>query len=122
MLRRTLFIVIVVAFFDYPILQFAINQVLSVFYISFLCRENLFEDKKRRLIEVGTEFLCLMAFIILQQFLRNDLKAPANDLLTYMFIAVMALIFILNITYLIIVVIETRKDKKRADERMKRLH
>ena len=96
--------------------------MLSVFYISFLCCDNLFEVKKRRLIEIGTEFLCLIAFIILQQFIRIDLEEPAKDVLSYMFIAVMALIFVCNITYMILVIIESRKDKKRAQARMKRLH
>ena len=37
-------------------------------------------------------------------------------------VTVMALILILNITYMIIIVIESRMDKKRAEARMKRLH
>ena len=66
MLRRVLFIVITVAMFDYPTLQMAAHQVLTLLYIKYLCTDNLFESKRRQRVEVASEFICMIACIFLQ--------------------------------------------------------
>ena len=69
MLRRSMFIVITVIFFDYPMFQMPANQVLSVLYIAYLSQNNLFESKLRMSIEIASEFICLIACVFLQIFL-----------------------------------------------------
>ena len=67
MLRRSIFMAITIFLFDYPILQFAANYFLSMAYIAYLVHQKaLYEDGKRRFVEVFTEFMILTSTVLLQ--------------------------------------------------------
>lgn len=66
MIRRSLFILITVVLFDYPFLQMPINQALSLAYIRYLCKWNLFESRSRFYVEVASEFIGILACVCLQ--------------------------------------------------------
>ena len=64
---------ITIGLFEYPIIQFAVNYALSIAYIAFLAHsKSLFEDKRRRFVEVFTEFMVMFSISLLQQLLRPD--------------------------------------------------
>ena len=66
MYRRSLFIIITVALFDYPQLQMPAHQALSIVYIGYLCKSNLFESRLRQAVEVASEFLCILTCVFMQ--------------------------------------------------------
>ena len=61
----------------------------------------MFEDKRRRFVEVFTEFMVMISTILLQQFLRQDLEDKAKEVLSNMFFAVIAMIVLVNLAYLV---------------------
>ena len=101
MLRRSIFMVITIGLFHYPVLQFSANYALTIPYIAYLAHNKyLFEDGMRRFVEVFTEFMSMVSTILLQQFLRQDLKDEAKELATNMFLIAIGVIVIANFTYL----------------------
>ena len=102
MLRRSIFMAITTGLFQYPVLQFISNYALTIPYIAYLSHSSsFFEDKKRRFVEVSTEFMVMISTILLQQFLRQDLEDEAKSVLSKMFLAVIAMIILVNFAYLV---------------------
>ena len=67
MLRRSIFMAITTGLFQYPILQFVANYALTIPYIAYLAHSSsMFEDKRRRFVEVFTEFMVMASTILLQ--------------------------------------------------------
>ena len=65
MIRRSLFIIIHIALFDYPYFQMPAHQFLSFIYVHYLCHGHLFENKLRLWVEVSSEFICIVACVFL---------------------------------------------------------
>ena len=106
--------------FHYPILQFAANYALSIPYIAYLAHSNsLFEDGKRRFVEVFTEFMVMISTILLQQFLRQDLEDEAKEVITHMFLALIAVIVLVNLAYLVLTLYEQWQEYKKDKARLK---
>ena len=102
MLRRSIFMAITTGLFQYPVLQFISNYALTIPYIAYLSHSSsMFEDKRRRFVEVSTEFMVMISTILLQQFLRKDLEDEAKSVLSKMFLAVIAMIILVNFAYLV---------------------
>ena len=122
MLRRSIFMAISTSLFHYPTLQFAANYALSIPYIAYLAHSNsLFEDGRRRFVEVFTEFMVMISTILLQQFLRQDLEDEAKVVITNMFLAIMAVIVLVNFAYLALTLYEQWKIYKKDEARMKQV-
>ena len=81
----------------------------------------MFEDKRRRFVEVFTEFMVMISTILLQQFLRQDLEDKAKEVLSNMFFAVIAMIVLVNLAYLVSTLYEQWWDYKVDKARQKRV-
>ena len=81
----------------------------------------MFEDKRRQFVEVFTEFMVMVSTILLQQFLRQDLKDEAKEVLSNMFLAIIAMIVLVNFAYLVITLYEQRQESKKEEAREKRV-
>ena len=67
MLRRTLFIAFSIWLGKHPVLQMACHQVSTLLYLVYLSGDNLYASRRYKVIEVGSEFLGLVAAAMLQQ-------------------------------------------------------
>ena len=66
MLRRSIFMAITTGLFHYPVLQFAANYALTIPYIAYLAhKKSMFDDGKRRFVEVFTEFMVMISTTLL---------------------------------------------------------
>ena len=102
MLRRSIFMAITTGLFQYPVLQFISNYALTIPYIAYLSHSSsMFEDKRRRFVEVSTEFMVMISTILLQQFLRQDLEDEAKGVIQNMFLTIIAVIVLINLAYLV---------------------
>ena len=81
----------------------------------------MFEDKRRQFVEVFTEFMVMVSTILLQQFLRQDLKDEAKEVLSNMFLAIIAMIVLVNFAYLVITLYEQRQESKKEEAREKQV-
>ena len=90
------------------------NYALSIPYIAYLAHSSsLFEDRRRRFVEVFTEFMVMISTILLQQFLRQDLEEVAKEIITNIFLAVIGTIILVNFAYLLVTLKEQWKEYKR---------
>ena len=81
-------------------------------YLIFITRDNLFYSKLAKTMEIFTEMMALLAFLILMQFMR-DLPPNSKAKVSGSFITALSLLIIGNISYTITVMrINSNKAKR----------
>ena len=116
LLRRTIFTIITVCLFDYPVIQMILHIQFSLIYICIMIslREN-FTTRRRMFTELAVEVISMFACIWLQ-ILLMPLDDKGNKLVTFMFLGTLGLATFFVIIDLIMSIIYKQKEKKRANK------
>ena len=111
-LRRTVFAINAIVFFEYPHIQMVTNLITSLFYTIFLLQSTLFDDKMLRNIEIFSEFtFYLICSVILQFQVVND--PQSKDALNITFYVALGLLFFGNICFIICTIRQNKLKNKR---------
>ena len=95
------------------------HQVLSIVYIGYLCKENLFESRLRFAVEVASEFICILACVFMQSFLL-PLTSAQKEFNENCFIAMIVLVIVVNAMFLC-VMRSGQKRQKKHDQKLAKI-
>ena len=116
-LRRMLFCLMTVLLFDYPNMQFIVNQILTLATIMYLTYDShLIFAKGQRNIKAGSEALFLFTCIFLQQYTDSTLSEKAKDANQILFFIAFGVLVFLNNFYLLRTIIQSCSEKKHKQK------
>jgi hypothetical protein len=113
MFRRSLFMVLTVFAFDYPIVQIVSHIVLTLVALCYLLNGPLFERRSQQYVEVLNEVLLLIISILISACL-NATTPEAKVTLGDSILALLGLMFLINFSYIGHKVVTSKKAKCRA--------
>lgn len=124
--RRSGFACVTVLLFEYPVLQFACNGLLTLLYLAYLASDRYnFESKSRQIVEIGTELLYLLICTIMLQMSNPTYREDeSTEAIEKAFLCCVGLVIILNVIYVIHTAIQNNKESKRKKllEKNKKTH
>ena len=78
-----------------------IHQILSMAYLSYLLRLQVFESRQSQQIEVFCEAMGMLLSTVSMQFMRQDNGKEAGDLITISFLSVAGLLVLLSTLFML---------------------
>ena len=124
--RRSGFACVTVLLFEYPVLQFASNGLLTLCYLAYLASDRYnFDSKSRQIVEIGTELLYLLICTVMLQMSNPSYRdEDSTEAIEWAFLVCVGLVMMLNVIYVVHTAIQNKKESKRKQllEKNKKTH